>query len=399
MSGFAARIAVVGAGISGLAAAEVLAAAGAQVHVIDMGENPGGRMAVRDLSDGPWSGHVVDIGPAYFTAEDEQFHAQVHLWQERGLVREWFSVATVVDASDRRRAPGPMRYAATAGLRSLPRTMLAELTALPNVTATLRTRVASLAVNDNGLHIDIDDAAPGQAGYSAASASAVAIGGASVDDAVVNGPTPHDADVGSAIVHVAFAGGVTAEVSVICRATAYDAVILACPDPQALRLLQADAFAGVRSHLGNAAWEPAISCTMVLPRVTWPAEDFWFVNDSDVILNIADDGARRGDGTAVLVAHSTPAHARAHLDNPDAAAPAMVAEVARVLGVEIEPLRIISKRWGLARPTAARQGLYAWDGQTRIAVCGDGWAGKPRIEGAWLSGRAAARQVLAAVGL
>ena len=357
-SGSAARIAVVGAGISGLAAAEVLAAAGAQVHVIDMGENPGGRMAVRDLSDGPWSGHVVDIGPAYFTAEDEQFRAQVHQWQERGLVREWFSTATVVEAVDRRRAPGPMRYAATAGLRSLPRTMLAELTAMPNVTSALKTRVTSLALHDKGLHIDIDDAAPGPAEESAASSLGSVVGGATV----------------------------------------YDAVVLACPDPQALRLLQADAFAGVRSRLGEAAWEPAISCTMVLPQVIWPAEDFWFVNDSAVIVNIADDGARRGDGAAVLVAHSTSAHAREHFDNPDAAVPAMVAEVTRVLGVEIEPLHVISKRWGLARPTAARHALLAWDEQTRMAVCGDGWAGKPRIEGAWLSGRAAARQVLAALG-
>ena len=355
----ASTIAVVGAGISGLAAAEVLAKAGARVHVIDMGENPGGRMAVRDLSGEPWDGHVVDIGPAYFTAADEQFVAQVAQWQAGGMVREWFSVATVVEEVGRRRAPGPMRYAATAGLRSLPRAMLAELTALPNVTAALATRVASLAVDNTHLHIDIADVPPGVASNSAAGALEAAVGGA----------------------------------------VAYDAVVLACPDPQALRLLHDEVFAQVRSLLGDAVWEPAISCTMVLEAANWPREDFWFVNDSAVIVNIADDGARRGDGAAVLVAHSTPAHARAHFDAPDAAAPAMISEVARVLGVEVQPMHVISKRWGLARPAAEREALCAWDEQTRIAVCGDGWAGRPRIEGAWLSGRAAARHILAALGL
>lgn len=343
----AARVLVVGTGMAGVAAATALRAGGAAVDVVDMGENPGGRLAVRDL-DGTgtrWDGHIVDVGAAYFTVSDSEFAAQVSNWRDAGLVREWFDSAVVIDGSGAHSSTGPMRYAAPRGLRSITRAMLDSLPAGPDFVCSMRTKVTSVVASGDRLRV----------------------------------------------------GMVDQRSSAMSSAT-YSAVILACPDPQALRLLPDDALPDLRRQLAESTWLPVITHTMVFEERTWPAGDFWFVNDSAVVANVADDGARRGDGAAVLVAHSTAEHAQAHFDDADSASPAMEAEVARVLGIDVVPSARITKRWGLARPAQGREQRYAWDAAARLAVCGDGWAGKPRIEAAWLSGTAAARQVLAAEG-
>ena len=43
----------------------------------------------------------------------------------------------------------------------------------------------------------------------------------------------------------------------------------------------------------------------------WPVADAAFVNDDPDVTLIADDGSRRGDGAAVLVAHTTADHKEA----------------------------------------------------------------------------------------
>lgn len=338
------RILVMGAGISGLSAAQELAAAGVGTDIVDMGENPGGRLAVRNLidTDTPWDGHIVDVGAAYFTTSDDDFTSLVRTWMLQGLVREWFDTATVIDADGRHRSCGPMRYATKDGLRSLARAMIADVSRSAGATIRQQTRVTQIELVGGRLRAH-----------------------------VANNNAEHQHD--------------------------YDAVILACPDAQAVRVLDGEGFTQLRSLLTAHAWLPVITHTMVFAQPQWAAEDFWFVNDSDVLTTIADDGARRGDGAAVLVAHSTPSHAAQHLDQPDAAAVALESEVGRVLNFHVAPAQRITKRWGLAQPAVPRTELCGWDADSRVAVCGDGWAGKPRIEGAWLSGRDAARQVLAAL--
>ena len=340
------KVIVMGAGISGLAAASALADADVDVKVVDMGENPGGRLAVRDLSatGTAWDGHVVDVGAAYFTVRDNEFATQVQSWTDEGLVRQWCDTATVVDEAGFSRRQGPMRYASPRGLRSLARAMVADLAARAHVTVDFSTVVAAVQAHAASVDVVLRDCDEQQIRQSV------------------------------------------------------DAVILACPDPQALRVLHAQDFVELRATLAEVSWEPVICHTMVFHERFWPDDDLWFVNDSSVLATVADDGRRRGDGAAVLVAHSTAAHAEPHLGNPEAAVCAIEAEVARVLRTWAEPAHRITKRWGLARPQRAREELCGWDRQTKVAVCGDGWAGPSRIEAAWLSGRAAARQVLATLG-
>jgi predicted NAD/FAD-dependent oxidoreductase len=163
------------------------------------------------------------------------------------------------------------------------------------------------------------------------------------------------------------------------------AVVLAMPDPQAADLL-GTALPAERAA-ADRQWEPVLALVARWPERCWPEVDGVFVQDSAVLGFIADDGSRRGDGAPVLVAHSDPVLAAGHLDDPGTAAPAMLAELRAVLGITREPSSLELKRWGAARPLDQRPDPFHL-GPAMVGLAGDGWHGRPRIEGAFLSGRA-----------
>jgi renalase len=78
------KIAVVGAGLSGLMAARTLAGSGHEVVVFERSRSPGGRLATRRID-----GARVDHGAQFFTVRDDVFGQYVRQWQADGLVREW----------------------------------------------------------------------------------------------------------------------------------------------------------------------------------------------------------------------------------------------------------------------------------------------------------------------
>ena len=180
-------------------------------------------------------------------------------------------------------------------------------------------------------------------------------------------------------------------------------VVLAMPDPQARRLVGDHP---VASRL-DREWEPVLALAARWPERSWDdvADDGRFhgafVDGDDTIAWIADDGRRRGDDAPVLVAHSTPALARDHLDDPAAARPALVEATRRLLGVG-EPDDAHVHRWTYARPTGEREDPHllvaGGDGAPTIGVCGDGWGARPKVETAWLSGRSLARELADRLG-
>jgi len=174
---------------------------------------------------------------------------------------------------------------------------------------------------------------------------------------------------------------------------AYDAVLLAMPDPQALRLLGAG-LAAERAEIAGRAWEPQLALLCGWSRRSWDV-DAAFVNDSSVLGFVADDGSRRGDGAPVLVAHSTPGFAAGRLASPAAAAPAMTAALAGVLGLTAEPVWSHVRRWSFARPAASRAEPF-FLGASRVGLCGDAW-GNSKVETAWASGDALGRALLDAL--
>jgi len=129
------RVAVVGAGISGVAAATALRGHGIDVSVLDRGHRIGGRMASRTLRGTglPYDGRVVDVGAAYLTASEPAFRSVVDSWLTRGLVREWTDTFHVSSPDGPQGVvTGPMRYAAPSGLRSLVEDLAADLPVVIN---------------------------------------------------------------------------------------------------------------------------------------------------------------------------------------------------------------------------------------------------------------------------
>ncbi|MDF9717252.1 FAD-dependent oxidoreductase [Nocardioides sp. ChNu-99] len=171
------------------------------------------------------------------------------------------------------------------------------------------------------------------------------------------------------------------------------AAVLAMPDPQARRLLD-PSLGDVAARL-DREWEPVLALVATWPERAWEVDGV-FVNGDPVLSFVADDGQRRGDGAPVLVAHSTPELAAQHLEDPDAAAPAMVAALRAALSLD-EPASVQVKRWGLARPTGERDAPFLLDARG-VGVCGDGWGPTPRVATAWRSGHELGRALVERFG-
>jgi len=94
-------IAIIGAGLAGLACADKLAAAGRAVTLFDKGRGPGGRMSTRrrETADGVacW-----DHGAQFFTARTPDFQTVVANWGACGVVAAWRGRFVTIDADDQR---------------------------------------------------------------------------------------------------------------------------------------------------------------------------------------------------------------------------------------------------------------------------------------------------------
>ena len=82
------KIAIIGAGMAGLACADVLRDAGHSVALFDKGRGAGGRMSSRRLVT-PLGEVTLDHGAQYFTARDPGFRQLVLAWQDLGIAAPW----------------------------------------------------------------------------------------------------------------------------------------------------------------------------------------------------------------------------------------------------------------------------------------------------------------------
>jgi len=165
-----------------------------------------------------------------------------------------------------------------------------------------------------------------------------------------------------------------------------DAVVLAMPGPQALRL---DPPAAIADAARAQAWEPVLTAVCAYRKRVWPGFHGAFVNDHPALATVCDDGDRRGDRAPVLVAHSTAGFARPRLADPGAAADDLGAAVTDLLGLDERP-EVQVHRWTYAQP---RPGTAPFATDGRVWLAGDAF-GRPRVQTAWLSGRATARAIL-----
>lgn len=119
------RVAVIGAGLSGLTCARTLQDHGLDVRVFDKGRAPAGRMSTRETRNG----FFFDHGCQYFKATDERFRRYVQSWEQQGLVAKWD--APIVRISNNEVVPlktGQTRYVGLPGMSAVCRHLAEPLT-------------------------------------------------------------------------------------------------------------------------------------------------------------------------------------------------------------------------------------------------------------------------------
>jgi renalase len=158
-----------------------------------------------------------------------------------------------------------------------------------------------------------------------------------------------------------------------------ESVVLAMPGPQAARI----------TAVPDQRWSPVLTAVLTYPGRSWPDFHGAFVNGHPVLATVCDDGDRRGDRAPVLVAHSTADFARPRLADPAAAAGDMEAAVRDLLELPAAE-SVWVHRWTFAQPEPVAGAFHR---QGNVYLAGDAF-GKPRVQTAWLSGRAVARDIL-----
>ena len=124
-------VAVIGAGIAGLAAARRLHAAGIHVVLFEKSRGVGGRMATRRID-----AMAFDHGAQFFTARGEIFSAYAAKWLEAGVIAQWSHAMP-----DGRTGT---RYVGTPGMTAPARALAAGLII---VTGTTVSRIARSSVD------------------------------------------------------------------------------------------------------------------------------------------------------------------------------------------------------------------------------------------------------------
>ena len=322
---------IIGAGISGLAAATTLQNAGWAVTVLDKGRGVGGRAATRRFG-----GAVFDHGAQYFTVRDERFQAYVDRWLTDGVVTQW---ADGFPNSDDLTARGSHpRYRGVNGMTHMAKAMAASL----NVHT-------STAVE----RVDYED---GQWRV------------------VISKPEADDEQAFQA-----------------------DTLIMTPPAPQTLALIQAGNVAlpsATTQALQAITFESNFSVLLLLDAPSEvPPPGGIFVKPSEPIEWIADNEQKGISLTPSLTVRTGPSFTQAHYnDDRDTIALTVIDEVRPYLG-QANVISYQVQRWRYSSPSNQHPDKTLFvDDPAPIAFAGDAFGGA-RVEGAFLSGLAAAQQI------
>ncbi len=137
-------VAIIGAGLAGVAAAGDVIAAGKSVLMIDKSRGVGGRMATRRHGD-----TRIDHGAQFFTARTERFQKLIDQLLVQGVIKIWsHGFPLLLDGVVISRPDGHPRYACTSGMSELAKALLpAGVAVLTSTQVTSVVRIQGDAVD------------------------------------------------------------------------------------------------------------------------------------------------------------------------------------------------------------------------------------------------------------
>ncbi|QDV76046.1 NAD(P)/FAD-dependent oxidoreductase [Botrimarina mediterranea] len=345
-------IAIIGAGIAGLAAARVLARAGASVQVFDKGRGVGGRVSTRRDDALAGGGRQFDHGAQYFTCESDKFAAQVADWVAAGLAAEWTGRLAVIDCDlDACRLADPpqakQRYVGVPGMNAIAG-RLADDVAAAGGRVTTGVRVAPLKRGDGRWRLAAESGEP--------------LG--DFAKVLVTAPAPQAAE-------------------------------LLTPSPALSNAAKSVRMSGCWAAM--VAFDGPIATEIDGAFVNGPPEATalsWFAREGSKPAR--SEGASEGPvGGSQWVLHGSPAWTESnHAITPERALEGLLEAFWKALGLPPQPVAYAeAHRWRFALPENPLAARAISDQALGLYAAGD-WCGGPRVEGAYLSGLAAAEAML-----
>lgn len=328
---------IIGAGVAGLSAAATLAASGCTVTILDKARNPGGRCATRRCQpdqNSPW----FDFGAQYFTARDPEFLAHVRA-QLGNTLQLWRPTIGRWQNNHHSRSDDQQdRYIGTQGLAGWLRNEANELQKNQRISLTTKARVSAVERQQHGWIVTTDN----DERYSA------------------------------------------------------DALLLTTPPEQAKALLP-DYESSISSR-STACWALVVSD----PQQQGPEYEALFFQQHPSLNWAANNRSKQSSEMANLwTLHANPQWSGKHQDsNPNAVATALIKDFAAITKAPASAFeRVHSHRWLYARPqqlsSSADEPKPNFQQLDATLVLAGDWLAGGRVEGAWLSGKAAAQQLIA----
>lgn len=322
------RVAVIGAGLSGIICARTLADHGFPVTVFEKSRGVGGRMATRRTENGL----RFDHGAQYFTVRHDGFRRYVESWSHDGIVQPWrCKIAILEQGRIKQYETNHERFVAVPGMNAVCQHLARGLD------IRLRTSVATLSTSGARWQLMCHDGT---------------------------------------------------------GADGFDVVIVSAPAPQTAGLLhQAPGLAR------RVADQPMRGCWALMVSFTTPLKlgfDAAFVEGSPLAW-LANNSSKpqRAAQPECWVLHATPAWSHEHLEeSAESTQTALLDAFWQAVGMPARDVHFIAAhRWRFALPTVPLTDRCLFDANLRVGACGD-WCAGPRVEGAFLSGVAAAGRVM-----
>ncbi|RUR30967.1 amine oxidase [Vreelandella andesensis] len=326
-------VAIIGAGLSGLACGHQLAGQGVKVSLFDKARGAGGRMSSkrRPLA-------TLDLGAQAFTVRHDRFANKVAEWQSAGCVATWPTSRYQASASGwQTHDDDQLRYTGTPRMSSITRHLADTLDALPNAAITLETHI--IALNKTVAGWQLQD-----------------------HHGTIHGP--------------------------------FDMVVISAPPPQANALLaewEPTLAAACEANPQRGCWSAWVIFEQPLPPMAKVASAWHTVHAQHPVLRLASrnhtkPGREHQPESISLLAQLDWSDDHIESDSESVAQQLLEAFVSLLPGNTNLPniIELGAHRWRYAQPAQAGNQSYLYS--TRgLALCGDSFKGS-RVEDAWLSG-------------